>query len=508
VTRSRALKSGAPPARRPSVSNGRPFAEQTSALRWAAIAGGGAFIIVAIPYLMGDLWFDECITIGDQIERSFATCFSYDAANNHMLYSAMLWLWVHATQRSTEVVMRLPGLLMALATLALLYRSGRRLFNLRIIGLLMLMVLAFSPVYLGYFYQRRGYGLSILLAVLATIGALHIVRGELRIGIGMFALGAIPLPAVIPSNLMVNFCLLLFLVLFFQQEQRLQSNLRLLATLTLIALAGLLIYLPMAHQVLTVLGRTTGWESGTMASGHWALAAAAHGGLFAIGMGVASRMPAAPRPASVDDAATLKVFASLKLLLIVCLVVPAIVLIVRAPFPRVCLPLLGPLTFAALAGLRPHAMLSNRVVIVLIVLIMGNYLIWTRTATALEQESRAAGVFRQNLLQQYYTQSRDVSTAAATLLQSGRIGADARVLIDWHYYLSFEAYWARNGGAREQVEALGEGRTKPPGHTDSPTFAIGYSEQVLTEQLHSALGTRVQLQALPSRSGMKLFEVR
>ena len=179
---------------------GRPFAESAPRVRIAALVAAAAFVAMGLSYLIGDLAFDECITIGDQIERPFAECFlSYSVANNHILYSATLWLWVHLFGRTTEVFMRLPGLFMALASFYLLYYSGKRLLGQRVAGLIMMLILVFSPVYLGFFYQLRGYGLSILLAIVATIGVLHIVRGERRRGLAIFALGALPLPGVIPG---------------------------------------------------------------------------------------------------------------------------------------------------------------------------------------------------------------------------------------------------------------------------------------------------------------------
>ena len=471
----------------------------------------GAFVVLGLPYLQGDLWFDECLTLGDQIEQSFAACFQYNAANNHMLYSALLWLWVHLTEQRTEVVMRLPGLMMALGSLYLLYRCGRGLFQDRVAGLLLLMVLAFSPVYVGFFWQLRGYSLSILLAIIATMGALHIVRGARRWGLGLLALGALPLPGVIPSNLLVNYSLVLFLLLHSLRERRLRSNVVLLVSLAAIAGAGVLVYAPVAGDFVMVLRNTSGWDAGSLAAGHWLLAAGAHCGLVTLGLWLAPRLTATPEPESDSDPATAKLLASLRLLLIVCLAVPVVVLLVRAPFPRVFLPFLGPLTFAALAGYRRNALKANGVILLLIVLVLGNYLAWTRVAGALERDSRRAGVFRQNLLQQYYAERRDVSFAANALHQSGQVPPDARVFIDWHYFDSFRTYWGTAGGERNQIEALGQAR--PPHQPaqryapDTPMFAAGYSTELLATQFESVMGGPVVLQPLPLKSPMPLYRV-
>jgi len=146
---------------------------------WALLGALAVFLALAWRYLAADLWFDELLTLLDYaLPGHFWAIFqSYEVANNHVLFSALLWCWLRLTDSLDPVALRLPGLVMALLTGLLLYFHGRHLLG-RGAGLLLLLVTLLSPVYLDFFYQLRGYGLTMLLSSVALICALCRVRGE------------------------------------------------------------------------------------------------------------------------------------------------------------------------------------------------------------------------------------------------------------------------------------------------------------------------------------------
>ena len=200
-----------------------PLAETPGFQKWGLIGLLIFFTIFTFDFMRTDLWFDELLTLGDYgTQQHLGGVFtSYEVANNHILFSAALWTWLRVIRFvMAEEVLRFPCLLLALITISTLYIHGRRLFG-NSAAYLLAVLLAFSPVFLSFFYQLRGYGLTIFLSLVATLGAFYIIAGQRRKGTVMYVIGAVLLPGVIPSNLLFNGSLFLFLSLtsefFFQQ---------------------------------------------------------------------------------------------------------------------------------------------------------------------------------------------------------------------------------------------------------------------------------------------------
>ena len=138
---------------------------QTAAFgRFALIAILVGFSLLGFSYLSSDFWLDEMLTVVDYASSDDITTIfrHYPVANNHILYSAVLWVWLNLVPGALEVGARLPCFVMAVATLCCMYLIGRSLMD-RAAGFFMALLMGFSPIYLGFFYQMRGYGLAILL---------------------------------------------------------------------------------------------------------------------------------------------------------------------------------------------------------------------------------------------------------------------------------------------------------------------------------------------------------
>ena len=100
-------------------------------------------------------------------------------------------------------------------------------------------LLAISPVYLSFICQLRGYGLSILLASVATVGAIYIVKGSIRQGLLYYIPAAALLPGVVPTNVFVNLSLFLFVNLVFVNKKEWRLRTGLLAIMAAASIGGL-----------------------------------------------------------------------------------------------------------------------------------------------------------------------------------------------------------------------------------------------------------------------------
>ncbi len=491
-----------------------PIVDSPKLLKWAGIAAALVFVLIGLPYLQSDLWFDECLTLLDygyapRLRYVFST---YNVANNHILYSALLWLWLCPLKASNEILLRLPCLVMALLTLYLLYVHGKRLFHHAAAGLFLMLVMAFSPVFLNFFYQMRGYSLSILLATLATAGALYLAIGDLRRGLALYGAGAVLLPMVIPSNLLLNFSLFCFVNVAFRQAGKWKQRRRLLLVLGGLSVVGMLIYVPIFGKLLKVMRTTAGWESGWLASGHWLLAALAHVGVFLLACGILYRnrnLNHNHNPKSKIQ--NLK--SKLPWLALCCAVPMLLALLLRAPFPRALLAYLPPLTFAAMWLYSPGLVKLNKRFYLLILVVLGNLLFWSRLGAFLTQRDLRRGTLRQNLLEQFYSRSRDVSQAARAMSRMEEMTPDTRILVDFHFFLSLRLYWQNLGMDLDQIECLnGEGKKfalqlNPEQYQFLPKLIVAYNAAQAKAAYKRATGTEISLEPLPSPTRLIIFRV-
>lgn len=479
--------------------------------RWGVVLVLLAFAVLALEYMRADLWFDELLTLHDYglRPRLLDVFRQYKVANNHILFSAVLWVWLHLVRFGSEEVMRFPSLLTAVLTIVLMERHGRRLFG-RPAGFLLALVMAFSPVYLCFFYQLRGYSMSIFLGVVATIGSLYLVRGERQRGLRFFIPAAILLPGVIPSNVLVNLSLLLFVGVSSVRDGSWRRQKRLLALLGLASVGGLVLYLPILPKVVKVLTTTQGWDSGLRVTVHLVAALAAHAGIAGTVLFGLSRQRDVSESYRGQPPPVLA--AALPVLFACCALPILLVALLRAPFPRAFLAYLGPFTFCALWFYRPVLMRLNKYFYLTVFFVLSNALVWTRMTAFATQRELARGAYPQDLLQQYYGRNKDISTAAAHLAYSPMVTPQTKIFIEFEFYQSLATYWAGIGKRRSQIECLRGGSLFPLKLAQThyrylPQLVLAYNAARARQAYKNATGIDAELQPVVSPGELTIFRV-
>ncbi|RMD74155.1 MAG: hypothetical protein D6820_17285, partial [Lentisphaerae bacterium] len=504
----------------PSPKKEQPFTESISTMRILAIFAGACFVLIGLVNLLSDLWMDECLTIdlilSKRVNSILDIYYSYKLANNHLLYTLFLYLWNMALRGQTELFFRLPSLFFAILTIIVFFVSGRKIFRHPSAGFFCVLLLTFNPIYIGFFYQVRGYSLSILLATIATAGVLYIVRDERTLGVSLFALGAIPLPCIIPSNLLLNLTLVIFVAIFYYREKRFLFNILFTLMLFGIALCGMIFYIPIIDRLHFVMMNTSGWASRTALIGHWLLAVFATCGLILLGtyaLAIQARkryFPGEDIPLNADVYAN-RVQRHLPVLLALCITIPAIVSLIKPAFPRIFLPFLPPLIFSCLIWFDQAALKIPRLFFIIIFFIIGNFFIWTRLAAWEEERSRLHGHLRQNLLQQFYSGNKDFSQIALALHRSGMIKPYTRIFVDWHFYFTFSRYWLSLNHSLKQVECLGWNKVplklEKKHYLYIPKIAITYAPEPFRRRLEEELGTKIILIPVSSGGLLRVFQV-
>ena len=190
---------------------------------------GLLFLISSIFLFRGifrPLWCDEALTIMNFTTLPFSRIYTeYVIANNHILYTYLLKLWISfipPALYNLVFLFRLPGVFLGIVTLLLIYFLWRKYMG-RNIAFILAMTLAVSHIFMIYATAVRGYILGLLFVVTAIDAAMnYFIHGRKKYLIFyMFAsLGGI---AVIPSNVIV-FSLIPFLPLFFLKHIKYNSD--------------------------------------------------------------------------------------------------------------------------------------------------------------------------------------------------------------------------------------------------------------------------------------------
>ncbi len=500
-----------------------PMADSAAFARWGGIATGIIFILLGLAYLQGDLWFDEILSFDYVMPNTvkkdglaLSGVFTrYNKANNHILFSALMWLWIRVFGIGNEAFLRLPSVAMALFTLYLVYTNGKRLFGHVAAALLLTMMMAFSPVYICFFAQFRGYSFTILLATLATIGAIEIVRDNRRRGVIMFVSGAVLLPMVMPSNLIVNAGLLLFINAVLIHRKKWLQRLPLLLLVGCASPLGLLLYVPIWDKLQRVMATTHGWESTGGLLGHLGIALVAHIGLFPIAcLGLRRQKDVANLPESDASEEKSDIQRMLPWLAGSCLLTIVVVALLRRPFPRVFLGFLPAFTFAAMSFYSPKLVRINKYLYLLVFFVLSNFLVWNRIGDALTNDRRRDGIYPQNLLQQYYSRNRDVSQTVTFITREIPLPPNAVVFTDFHLYLAVRQYWMLAGMDPGRIECMKGGGSKPyrlkrerEHYPYLPILILAYSREEAVNSFMETTGLEIRVEPLPSPTELTIFRV-
>ncbi|MBQ7177471.1 MAG: hypothetical protein IJS08_08660, partial [Victivallales bacterium] len=191
---------------KPGIKN---FAD-SSKYEWLIIVIA-IFVLRIMPWLLAEYWYDEVLTLSNfvlgssQDDTLWKSVFrSYPIANNHILSTAVYWIWVRILNYnlSIEHFTRLPSLIFGTGLIALCVCHWRKWLGGRIANLGGLL-LAASPVFGAFAYQIRGYSMSMFLTGLAISGLLEYNAGKYALGQFLLCISCLLLPLVIPSNVLL-----------------------------------------------------------------------------------------------------------------------------------------------------------------------------------------------------------------------------------------------------------------------------------------------------------------
>ncbi|MCJ8330608.1 MAG: hypothetical protein HRT89_22625 [Lentisphaeria bacterium] len=458
------------------------------------------FLLLNLPLLISNLWFDECVSLWDYgFAPSLKAIFgSYNATNNHILYSAFLYVWLHVLPQFNEFFIRLPNLLFYIAACAIFYRELTTISS-RVLALVTVSHLIFSPVLINFVYQLRGYGFSISLSIIALTGMLLILNGKRTRGLVLFCSASILMPMIIPSNLL--YTLTLFIIIGLHQLLNKTKDIKLIGICLFSSGAGMIIYLPILSKFLKTISGTQGWDSASGLVSHLGIAAVCHLGLFIIFIAIKFRND------SLKDKSVLLIFLSP-------LIIVLITALIKAPFPRIYLSFFPIISLIPFYYLKETALKNNAFLYgSLFIIFLSHYMV-SRFADSNELAARHNAEIKQTLLQQYYKNNTDISTSAKYIIQNKVMQSSGKIklFIDFHYFLSFKYYWEQFGGDKSILECLnGSGKLfglkeDPAAYANYKIYILSYTKDHAQKSLKSGLGKEIILKALPSPTELTIFE--
>lgn len=414
--------------------------------RW----GAGLLLLLILrlfPWASADLWYDEILTLRLFVwaKTGISGIFrDYAIANNHFLNSAITWLWLHLSGADhSEFTLRLPAILTAAATIAVILWLWRSILGDRI-ALTTALLVTLSPVYGPFAVQLRGYSLAMFLSALAVSAAWARCRHPAAVN-GLILFGAsLLLPLTMPSAAMASGALIMTLFLLPLSPSGLRSRLRRIAPVVTGSLAGLVYYLTLWPQFQAARLTSGGWESAAAVGLHLLLAFSLHLGILLTGFFTLRSVRRGPNVPAIQFGFLLALSCVMAALSVLLLPSPT----GRSPFPRVFIVLLLPLTFAAAMLFRcspaahwPMKALLAGAALPAVLITLGCELF---TARRLEQ----SGPPPQNLLMQYYRGQTGISAMAfriAGMREMGELPAALRMTVSAYDYPAVEYYWQLAG---------------------------------------------------------------
>ncbi len=470
--------------------------------------------LIGIGYLNSDLWFDEIVTLYDfALQDNLRAIFAhYPVANNHVWYSFLLWLWLRLTDfTQNEYILRLPGVLISSGFIAILYCQVNKLYS-RSAAVLITLTFVVSPIYQSHCYQLRGYGLSLLLTVMATVGAVKLIHGQMRSGLRWYLPGAILLPGVIPTNILINLALLVaILMTFWRQGKLVVDNQKTILLLTAAAVGGMVIYLPVATEFLAVARGTHAWDSaGAIGWDVFKAFGIQNGAWILFTLVLAGITRKTPRLLT-DEECRLR--HGVQIILLISVLIIVLSALVLKPFPRNYLVFLVPLTWGILWWYRAGIIPSARVYQLIILGIMLNGAYWQFLTEHATLQKLSRGETPQNLSEQFYTRNREVSTMAWIMANELKLPNTARIFIDYQLFPSLKYYWQLVGGNPDQLECLNGAAQFPlklpdDSYGEYPQYVIGYEIAKARQDYERLLGLSAVFEPIDIQGvKLKIFHI-
>lgn len=153
---------------------------KSATVPWALLCLGGLFTILVLTRLAGlnlSLELDEVFTVVSYVDRGPEGIWlgEYEP-NDHVFFNLVTWLTTSAIGKS-DALYRVWGVVPAIAATGILARwSWCRLG--RWVSVVTVFLATTAPLYLKYHPEARGYGLTMLAAVLMIVAADRLLHGE------------------------------------------------------------------------------------------------------------------------------------------------------------------------------------------------------------------------------------------------------------------------------------------------------------------------------------------
>ena len=182
----------------------RTSARSRSLTVWIPVLIGAA----AASFVLGrELWFDEAMTITSfMLPLSPAEIYTtYAIPNNQIVYTVLLKCWhglLMGAYPAPIAFWRLLSLLGAGAAAFVFFRLRKRQHDRTPAAAAVLTVFALSAVFQNYATALRGYAVSWLWVMLVLDGAWRIFHGRTASGWCLYALGTVAAVGTVPTNLL------------------------------------------------------------------------------------------------------------------------------------------------------------------------------------------------------------------------------------------------------------------------------------------------------------------
>ncbi|NUM36194.1 MAG: hypothetical protein HUU50_16755 [Candidatus Brocadiae bacterium] len=404
------------------------------------------FLMVSFPYIVPDLWMDEVISFWEfwRLGKFQEVFLHYPIANNHILFSALMWLWCKFLGTNCgDIFLRIPCIAFAFISFLFLFYWGRKRFPYT--GIFFSLVFCFSPIYLAFVYQLRGYGVSLFLAILLSAGFWEFQIKNYRQGFFLSIPAILLLPGIMPSNVLIVASTIMALgIVFYLRKSR---EWWVLAVLFPFLILGLFPYFMIWKQFLLVLKDPLGWESPFSALGNIILALAIHLGiLFLFLARLIYEQKKLKKRISPQYPCWILFGVSLFILIL------SLFMRQPSPYPRTYLVFfpLFTLPFMALAEelyiKEEFKRIGKKSLLLILACFALCAAIYQRISYSLVQNQIAKGLYPQNLLMQYYQNSH----SASQLVKDLEIES-IYIIGDFHQWLTFRHYWVLKGNNPDYV---------------------------------------------------------
>jgi hypothetical protein len=487
-----------------------------------AIAIAVLFLARLVDWMTSDVWFDEALTInGHVVNRTLREVVTqYPAANHHVLFSVILWLWVRAIEPYLgEWLMRVPCALFAATMVVLPLLHWRRWLGQRA-AIACSLTLAASLIVAGFGWQLRGYSLSMLLGALATGGVMELIDGSRRRGLILCLPAALMLPLVIPTNVLLLAAL--GATLIWARPRSVPWRLWILRTLLPIAATtalGSAYYLTVWTDFRRVLAHAEGWPSVVAVARAWMVAAVAHFGPVLLPFAWCHRWLRSARTTSAPQretsaAAVADITLAWKFLAPILVFCALLLVFMRpAPFPRTFLVCLPTATFAVFLACRGSVVWS-RVSPALVAGAMAlNGLTWQYATDRVTADELRHGEHAQDLVKEYYRGRHDVSAVTEALV-ANNLGERLVLLTGFHEFPATQFYWGREHLPVARVlVAWGQGardwqaKAGPDATLAVQAFSEKHAAQILRDGGVTHKGDTPRLTLLIRTSGLSIWTI-